>query len=344
MTALPPQPPSKPEGRSNASIQGLRGAAAFTVMMFHMHYMSAKVGFTTANHTRWAESVGPYAVLLFFCISGYLIVSTLCKHGDLRRFALNRATRVYPLFLLLHLVMFALGPWFNYEWMGELKHDGWAYAGHFFSNLLFLPGLLDLPIAQKNAWSLSYEAGFYLLVGTIFAGSMKRHTWVGRLMFWLGWLACGEACVLEPRMIFFAVGVFVWWLDRQGGLNWPSTGPLSLIGCVAGLYLYSTDHVWLCSLAVFPFFVDVVRQSGWVAPVLQTRLMTWLGKISYSLYLIHPFILDPLRRVGVRLSHIWGPATVHSMFIATGALLAIAAAALTHELIEVRLTRRLAGR
>lgn len=343
MSASPaPKPPSG--DRTNASIQGLRGMAAFAVMMYHMHYMSAKAGFTTPSHQAWAENVGPYSVLLFFCISGYLIVSTLCKHGDLRRFALNRATRVYPLFLLLHLVMFTLGPWMNYEWMGELRHNGWAYVGNFFSNLFFLPGMLDLPIAQKNAWSLSYEAAFYLLVGTIFAGAQQNRRLTGKIMFWLGWLACAEACLLEPRLVFFAIGTLVWWLDKKGLLGWPSTGPLSLIGCLAGLYLYSMHYVWLSTLAVLPFFVDVVRQSGWLAPVLRSRVMNWMGKISYSLYLIHPFVFDPLRRIGSRLSPVWGPGMVHSAFIILGAVTALLVAAITHELIEVRLTRRLLKR
>lgn len=344
--------PSRPEPsaehqsgqRVNASIQGLRGAAAFAVLLFHMHYMSAKVGFTEANHQAWAESVGPFSVLLFFCISGYLIVSTLTRHGDLRRFALNRATRVYPLFLILHLVMFACGPWMNYEWMGELRENGLAYLGHFASNLFFLPGMLDLPIAQKNAWSLSYEAGFYLLVGTIFAGIQRKGHLSGKLLFIFGWLACIEACILEPRLSFFAVGALVWWLDKKGVLRWPSTGPLSLLGCALGLYLYSIDQVWLSTFAVFPFFVDVVRQSGWISAILSTRLLNWLGKISYSLYLIHPFVLDPLRRVGVKLSLVWGGSIVHSLFIIVGAATALLIAAIAHELIEVRLTRRLAGR
>ena len=346
MQLILPEPAAAtlPEARNNASIQGLRGAAAFAVLMFHVHYMSAKVGFTTASHEAWAENVGPFSVLLFFCISGYLIVSTLNKHGDLRRFALNRVVRVYPVFLILHLVMFAFGPWMNYEWMGDLRHNGWAYLGHFFSNLLFLPGLLALPIAQKNAWSLSYEAAFYLLAGTIFAGNQKGGTWSGKLMLVLGWIACVEACVFEPKLVFFAVGALVWWLDKKGLLRWRSTGPLSLLGCVASLWLFSAGYVWLSTLAVFPFFVDVVRQTGWIAALMQTGLMNWLGKISYSLYLIHPFVLDPLRRIGVRLSGVWGPATMHSLFIVCGALMAVAVAAVAHELIEVRLTRRLLGR
>jgi len=69
-----------------------------------------------------------------------------------------------------------------------------------------------------------------------------------------------------------------------------------------------------------------------------------LGKISYSLYMVHPFILDPLRRVGRTLADSWGNAQVHSAFVVLGIVLAVIVAAISHELIEVRLTRYLLRR
>jgi len=51
-----------------------------------------------------------------------------------------------------------------------------------------------------------------------------------------------------------------------------------------------------------PFFFTVVHQTGWFARFLQTRLLHGLGKISYSLYLIHPFVLDAARAVVLHLA------------------------------------------
>jgi peptidoglycan/LPS O-acetylase OafA/YrhL len=335
---------AKHERRTNASLQGLRGLAAFSVLMFHLHLMSAKVGFTTASTQMWVQNLGAFAVSMFFCISGYLIVNSLTKHGNVRRFALNRVARVYPLFIILHVAMFSLGPWMNYEWMGHLRSNGWSYVGHFFSNLFFLPGMTALPIAQKNAWSLSYEAAFYLLVGTIFVGRQNWSTLMGKVMFALGWLACIEACVIEPTMTFFAVGALVWWLDSVGLIRLPALGPVSAVSLVASLLVFSAGHVWLSILLVLPFFADVVREKGWMAPLLQSKTMGWFGKISYSLYLVHPFVLDPLRRLGMQMTGVWGTATVHTLFVVAGAIIALGIAALSHEFIEVRLTRRLLRR
>lgn len=339
-----PLVPASPKPNHNACIQGLRGAAAFAVVMYHLHYMSAKGGFTAANKDIYFANVGPYAVLLFFCISGYLIADTLCRHGDLQRFALNRVVRIYPLFLVLHMVMFSLGPWMNYEWMGDLRNDPAGYSFHFASNLLLLPGMIDLPLAQKNAWSLSYEAAFYLIAGTIYAGSRGKSTWMGGVLWGLGWIACVEACVFHAEFFFFAIGALVWWLQRRGCLSWPSMGPLSLLAGATGLVFLGSGQIWLSAILVLPFFADIARQSGWASVILNTRLLNWLGKISYSLYMVHPFVLDPLRRVGHSLVEGWGNNQVHVAFIVLGVALAVVAAAISHELIEVRLTRYLLRR
>lgn len=329
--------------RRNPCLQGLRGAAAFAVLIYHIHYMSAKAGLTTASQNPLAQNTGPFAVLIFFGISGYLIIGSLLRHQDVRRFALNRVLRIYPLFLLLHLVMFSVGPVLGYEWMGRLRGDPWGWIAHFFSNLLFLPGLTALPIAQKNAWSLSYEAAFYLIAGALFIAVQRRHTWHGRCLLVLALLACWEAIAFESRLVFFGVGVLVWWLDDRKLIRWPSMGPLSLVCLLAGMFACSHEWYLTAAVAMLPVLMDIVQRKGWLSPALGSRTMGWLGQISYSLYLVHPFVLDPLRRLSLRLGEAFGPQIAHMSFVLMGVPVALAVAALAHQWIEVKLTRRLAA-
>ncbi len=344
MTQLTPPTSPTPARQVNESIQGLRGIAALSVVLYHLHYMSAKAGFTIDSGSSWTASVGPYAVTLFFCISGYLIISTLAKHGSVSRFAWNRVARVYPLFLILHLVMFTVGPQINYEWMGQLRQNGWAYAGHFLSNLLFLPGVLALPIAQKNAWSLSFEAAFYITICLVFAGRQRWPTLVGKAMFLVGGVVCVTACLLDTRYDYFAIGVLVWWLEKRGSLKFAVFGPMGLLGLIAGLLCYASECYWLGMMAVIPFFIDVVREAGWLAPILRTKFIGWLGKVSYSLYLVHPFILDPLRRLATKFESMALPGVAHTVFVISGVTFALVAAGLVHEYIELRLTSSLVRR
>jgi len=330
---------TNPRQQVNQSIQGLRGAAALSVMLVHVHFMAANAGLTRLVEAPWIDDIGPYAVMLFFCISGYLIASTLNKHGDVRRFARNRVARIYPLFLILHLIMFSLGPVMNYEWMGQLRGDTIGWVGHFFSNLFFLPGLFDLPIAQKNAWSLSYEAAFYIIAGVLFAGQRSWGGLRGKCLVLFGVAAALAVTAVEIKVLFFAVGTLVWWLERKQRLHVPMSGLLGALGCLIGFKFYIHEHYILSAIAVLPFFASVALQKGWPAAALRTRPLVWLGKVSYSLYLIHPFVLDPLRRVCLKLVEKTSLSTAHVLFVIFGITSAIIAAGISYELIEVRLTR-----
>lgn len=324
----------------NPAIQGLRGAAALTVMLVHVHFMALHGGLTKAAGAPWIEDLGPYAVMLFFCISGYLITTTLSRHGDVRRFAVNRVARIYPVFGLLHLVMFTAGPFMNYEWMGGLRGDPLAWAGHFVSNLLFLPGVFELPIAQKNAWSLSYEAAFYLAAGLTFAGIQRGRSWRACLLLGAGGVIAAVVAWWEVKVVFFAVGILVWWLQRRGLLKPPPlAGILGALGCAGGFWLYRHGHYLLSAAAALVFFAGLAKGCGGLARVLSTPPLVWLGKVSYSLYLLHPFVLDALRRLCVKLTSQFPGVPPLAVFWGAGIIAALAASAACHELVEVRLTR-----
>jgi peptidoglycan/LPS O-acetylase OafA/YrhL len=321
----------------NEGIEGLRGVAATMVLLYHLHCMSAKAGFINQSNSPWLENLGIYAVLLFFCISGYLIVGSLSRHRDLRRFAVNRVLRIYPLFLILHLIMFGLGPWMNYEWMGSLRDSPSAYAGHFLSNLFFLPGLTQLPIAQKNAWSLSYETAFYIIaVALAYAGRRWSLPMPLKMMGFL--LVCLAIGLHDALFVFFMLGALVFWLDSKGYLPMLEIPALGIISGIAGLCLYSLGGAWAALPAVLLVFIEVVRQKGWLARLLSSRACLWLGKISFSLYLVHPFVLDLLRRLLMKISLGWPEGLSNLMFCCVGTFLAIAGAKLSHEMIEMRLT------
>tara|TARA_R110002049_G_scaffold163863_1_gene329877 strand:- start:418 stop:1500 length:1083 start_codon:yes stop_codon:yes gene_type:complete len=329
----------------NLSIQGLRGLASVSVLVDHLHSMGTKVEFWPPATSGFVAHFGLFSVCLFFCISGYLIATTLTKHGDVRRFAVNRMRRIYPVFILLHLVMFTVGPLANYRWMGALRDQPVAYLGHFFSNLFFLPGIFDLPIAQKNAWSLSYEALFYIVASMVFIGQRVGASTMVRM---LGWLAWGLSLFMiwhEPLMLFFTVGVSLWWLERQGRLperGFPSW--LYLVGILVGFQLFSLrgESMWWPVVGlpfVAFFFAGVVLDRGGFLGVLRSAPMNFLGKISYSLYLVHPFVLDPIRKICVKFGG-EGPTNAFiPLFIVVGFCLAITVAWISYELVEVRFTR-----
>ena len=342
-------------GEQNLSLHGLRGLAAFLVLIFHIEMMGGHGGFwPELPKLHWIKETGPLAVRLFFFISGFLIVSSLSRNGNLKRFFVNRLLRVFPLFVILHLVMFTLGPLMNYHWVGEgagdgmgrLLHDPVAWVGHFFSNLFLLPGLLELPIAQQNSWSLSYEFVFYGVAAFMVHHQRKMADSISsRALWYLSWLGVGWACFHDHAWTYFVGGVGVWWVIRHFSFRLNGLGPLDLLALVFGFWLFLVDQ-WVPAVLVLSFFfASVVQETGWTSRLLQTSVMGFLGKISYSLYLVHPFALDALRRLLHFGTPDHGPvAHAAPLFWVVGPCIAIAASWVTYELVEKRLTQWLKSR
>jgi peptidoglycan/LPS O-acetylase OafA/YrhL len=364
----------------NISIHGLRGIASVSVLFNHIYGMGGK------NQALWTsfETVGWFGsfwVCIFFCISGFLIAQTLEKHNSLRFFAKNRIIRIYPVFLVLHLIMFAIGPAKGYDWMGTLQYGSLDYFKAFFANLFFLPGIFDLPIAQKNAWSLSYEALFYVLAGLVWKTS-KMHRGIIKNIFQVVLAAIGLSIIYTKTFApFFAIGVGCYLIqqhhrralsefsqssssaDASAGTalalarklpsterrlatlvktpqpSWqqlPSTYRLGLPSLVIAAIGY-TYHPLLAIPFMSIFFFEVAQQEAFSAQILRIRAMQFLGTISYSLYLIHPFVMDPVRSIAVKIAQV-SPLTGSLVFIVFAPILSILVAWMSYQLIERKLT------
>jgi len=339
-------------GSRNPTIDGLRGFSALLVLLYHLYNMSVGAGFCRpiANHyvATSLPKLAMFAVMLFFCISGYLIVQSLVKHADVPTFLKDRVIRIYPLFLALHLVMFTAGPLAGYGWMGSLKHSIAGYVASFTSNLLFLPGMLDLPLAQKNAWSLSYEAAFYLIASLFYLSwSLRRvRKLTAAALATVALSGSAAAIWFHPDSAFFLVGVVAFGMATIG-LRWMD-GPWQAANGIVFLLLSLTFFRTFAPLSMLfglALFLTVIHEVGWFSAFLRTRVLQYLGKISYSLYLIHPFVLDLLRSVVRRFATTDGP---HWMlaFVAVGIPLSIVVAAFSFRYLETgggRFLRRVWG-
>lgn len=325
-----------------AAIQGLRGLAALSVLFVHLYLMPVAAnlwpsgvpdGFTLVLGT------GGRGVELFFVISGYLIPASLRQHRSIGRFFVERVMRVMPLYVVLHLVVFLIGPWIAYKFLAGMLPL--AYATSFVANLLFLAPLLDLPLAQQNAWSLTYEAVFYVWTAAAYlalAGRWRRFALVP--------LVLGAALLVWtfPPASYFAVGIAFSMLvaPRRAGRV---AGLLIGLACLAAMYGLCE---YVSVFAGLPFaaivFMLVLDPGSGFAALLRVRALQYVGRVSYSLYLVHPFVLFAIlfvvKRAAPPETWLWlvGP----SIFVG-GGIASVIVAGLTYAIVEVRLRRWLEG-
>src|SRR5258708_21125143 len=109
-------------------------------------------------------------------ISGFLMPASLVRHGSISKFFFDRVLRIMPVFVVLHLALFTVGPIVGYKFFRGI--DIGHYLELFFANLFFLQDVLGLPIAQQNAWTLTYEWAFYIWFALIFGAVARLRNWI----------------------------------------------------------------------------------------------------------------------------------------------------------------------
>jgi peptidoglycan/LPS O-acetylase OafA/YrhL len=234
---------------------------------------------------------GTFGVELFFVISGFVILPSVLRYGP-REFALRRILRIYPLFFVFTLLFALLNAATNlYPHLNTPKA---VAAGFLFVNLF--SGTEQL---TPNAWSLTFEIIFYMLACLTVFFLLRRPSRLGAGVMII--LSLAFLCFF-PISAFFLFGVGVRILHGRGLLLPPRLArPLELITALACIYYASTGWfaytpedmadplVWKIMAATACYFYLAVSPGSLTARFFSIREILYLGTVSYSLYLVHPY-------------------------------------------------------
>jgi peptidoglycan/LPS O-acetylase OafA/YrhL len=352
-------------GGFNRSLHGFRGLAAIAVFFHHVYAGAVSADFWPAAAPAWLAVTlhsGMFGVELFFMISGYLITGSVIRHGNALRFLEDRIIRIYPALTIVLGCIFIAGPIVHYGLLTDITPA--RYVRDLLSNFLLLPGVFDLPIVLVVAWSLSYEALFYLLCAAVYMQAVRGTRWLALAV------AVGSALLLiplHPRAVFFLPGIAVWFWGRRLRGRLP-VEPLLLMlvfgfawrgfverhpcnswitgGC--GVPEASTAGLGLALLAIVAgtlLFAAVVSGAGLLPRLLQTRLFQFLGTISYSFYLWHTLVMFVIKRILARTMDVAAAPEVATWLFALLSLPpALFVSWLSYECAEVRIGRWLRRR
>lgn len=333
-------------------VDALRGIAALLVVWLHVTQNFLRLSPHRPPAGQWladvAQSldVGRVGVVLFFLVSGYVIPSSI-RFGaasPLRAFAIRRFFRIYPAYWL-SVPFCAFATW----WLWGMPFG----ATELLVNLTLLQDLFGVPSASGVYWTLLVELAFYVLCVA---------------------LALTHSLFDTRRIAFLAVAFAVvhglaayalWWnvpLNRPlAFLPWH----LSIMLC-GTLFRHRRDDLpmtqatrWLFGLlvaycavifplaaiwALGPFNNYVVSSAlGLLLFVLGTsvarvtsRVMVWLGTISYSIYLFHVPVSFPLLWWLLRQPEGSPWRTQHlGIYVLACAALTIVVAGFVHRFVEV---------
>ncbi|SHM81941.1 acyltransferase family protein [Halomonas cupida] len=285
-------------------IDGLRAIAVLSVVLFH-------AGFS------WIPG-GYIGVDVFFVISGYLITSIICQEYfstgsfSFLNFYLRRIRRLFPaLFVTISATYVVASMIFSSEDYARL---GGASISAVFSvsNLFFWneSGYFDSESSIKpllHTWSLSVEEQFYLLwPSTIFAMLIwmrKRAIFAVIFLSLVSFLACEVIMRISPSTAFYLTPFRVYEFGIGAGLAlygktysrndiWSKGGVfLGIFLVVLSAFLFSEETSFPGLLALIPCVGAALciyfKNAGVVSSLLNNRVSVYVGKISYSMYLVH---------------------------------------------------------
>lgn len=312
--AFTPAPATPSEAHRIPSLDGMRALSIALVIAWHMSSSGSAPWLTPL----WRIDAGNLGVRVFFVISGYLITSLLLiEHArsgtiNLRRFYLRRAFRIMPAFYVFLSVIALLSAASLLETPGKAIARAATYTANYASG----QGGWNI----GHTWSLAVEEQFYLLwPGLIVLLGLRRSFMGAGLMLLISPVARVGALTLghwpdNPRYAFEAVAdalatgcLFAYlrptlWkstsyrrvLESPAMSYWPlaifavaaASVRWPLLGALAGITMINMGiAVWMDWCLRFP--------NSRIGSVLNSRLIAFIGVLSYSLYLWQQPFLRP---------------------------------------------------
>jgi len=308
-------------------IDGLRAIAVLAVVVFHLGFESLEGGFLGVD--------------VFFVISGYLITSIIAPKMaagtfSFKDFYLKRVRRLIPPALVTIAFTF-LASAFILDPADLIAMAKSAIAATFsVSNILFFTeaGYWDAQSELKpllHTWSLGVEEQFYLfwpLLTLLFWKLIPKLNlaWAFGLATVLGifvseWMLrtnpSAAFYLLPARFFEFSIGATFAFIGTSA--LWQKYGSTvfrlilglgGLLVLLATIWIYKGDTPFPGGNAILPCLATAVLllsgagagKTPVIGLLLGNGFITWVGRISYSLYLVHWPVVSLMRyKVGLEL-------------------------------------------
>lgn len=312
-------------GEKVASLEGLRGLLAFSVVIHHAccWYFFMQIGVWETGHSILFNRVARFGVMQFFYISGYLFWRKLMRRGKipLGRFYLSRFIRIGPVYyacvgtaILIGITVTGLGVRVS---PAELGRSLAAWLFFTLGGRASVNGADVIRITAGVTWTLAMEWGFYLLLPFLgwFTGRTRRLFWYAVICVAV-WavakdlsrvLAHMEHFVVEIEMVAklakfmligFGGGILVAALDsRLRKMNKLSPRQASwLLAVLYLVYLLVPGIQSLGEILLLCGFALVVQGTD-LFGLIASRPVRLLGIVSYPIYLVHGVIYYLATRV-----------------------------------------------
>lgn len=260
-------------------LDSLRGIAALMVVLYHYTFRFHEKYSYSFLYDFFNFKYGHLGVELFFMISGFVIFMSIKNITKPIDFLKKRFYRLYPLFWLSLLFTTLVMCFFP---LPDTKQS----VFQFIANLTMLPSLFKQNAIDGVYWTLKIELFFYLFVLILLlVKQQKKIIWIAIAYFLLGLGLVLKLGVLN--MSFFYGTLFINGMLFYSIYENPNLSKLKylfiFLNCLLSYFVSESIFFYFNFLLLITFVLLINNKLFF----LNFKLFTFLGHISYALYLLH---------------------------------------------------------
>jgi len=267
-------------------LDNLRAIAAWSVCLYH--FICTTTGLISHDNFIYKVfSFGSYGVHLFFVISGLVIPWSLYHNNyqlkNFFKFFVKRLARLEPPYIVSVIVMLFIllirkySPAYNGNEVAVSAKQLVLHVGY------LIPFFKGIPWLNNVYWTLAIEFQYYILIGLLYFLFVSK-------LFYMRYLAylliIGLPTVL-PYADFlpfwlpvFGIGVLIFLYKS----NLISITEFLIVSLLFSIAIFIFNQPTACIVSLISEFAIIFMFTK------TTKILAWLGKFSYSVYLMHAII------------------------------------------------------
>ena len=308
------------------NLNGLRFIAALFVIINHVEQILLLFEINELPISKFSKIIGKLGVMLFFVLSGFLITFLLLKEEyifnkiDVKKFYLRRILRILPLYFLLIFIVFGF---VNQNEFWDLPYTINKFNDNYINililHLLCFPNLAAsvfgfIPYLAQT-WSIGTEEQVYLLWPLLLRNVKNRinlmigiivlYFLIKALLYLLGqlftnsYLTYAYGFIARFNIDIIAVGSLaaIFYINQSKLLNYIVNLKLFYLTVILTIALLLNGiqiplfHYQFYSILFVIIILNLATNKKLKSSFLECKLLSFLGKISYGIYLTHFIVL-----------------------------------------------------
>lgn len=293
---------------STKFITGLRGYAALAVFLIHIGGFGLR---ELSIYTNRIVDSGKYGVMVFFVLSAFTISMSISREENFHffRYIFKRFLRIAPMYYLVLLIGFFLG--------GSEYYNNLFGTVNSLSNLLFHISFLNwINYKHQNniigvEWSVPIEFTYYLIIPFLYYYLIKNKQNIAIVLIVCGiissiglllykgfeFAAIAYHWSLLKYLFSFTFGIVIYIIFKSKHVNVYNKTPnlLLVLILISLLVLIILDFQYPdFYITIFcGFLILSLQQPSILRKILfENSIIQFIGKISYSFYLLHILIMN----------------------------------------------------